>query len=225
MILRKPLFKLSQTPLQGSFFMVLYKSKSINFAMLKNYSIPKLILEAYQEKVSSKNTRDIGKFLQFVAEGYASKWLKDICELDNIGAENDENGNESTWDILVLLSLLRLQVKYRGGKQGKSGRPKLFLETTRRNSQKNSGAKSASGHVAYGSDEFDAALFVIPTSEYDFLNTEGLEVLVIPVNELVHPDHSDILLKNVPAFVMDKYKGKAKETLLELHNSKLLQNR
>ena len=34
-------------------------------------------------------------------------------------------------------------------------------------------------------------------ADYDFLNTEGLEVLVIPVNELVHPNHPDILLKNV----------------------------
>ena len=192
---------------------------------MRNYSIRELILEAYQEKVSAKNTRDIGKFLLFVAEGYARRWLKDICGLDNIGAENDENGNESTWDISLLESFLRLQVKYRGGTAGKSGRPKLYLETTRRNSQKNAGAKSASGHVAYGSDEFDAALFVIPTSDYDFLNTEGLEVLVIPVNELVHPDHPDILLKNVPASTMDKYRGKAKETLLALHNSKLLQNR
>ena len=139
---------------------------------MRNYSIQDLILEAYQEKVQENNIRDIGKFLQFVAEGYARRWLKEECGVNSEGAENDANGNESTWDILTEASV-RKQVKYRGGKQGKSGRPKLFLETTRRNSQKNAGAKSASGHVAYGSDEFDAALFVIPTADFDFMNTNG----------------------------------------------------
>tara|TARA_R100000152_G_C6761009_1_gene185088 strand:- start:996 stop:1556 length:561 start_codon:yes stop_codon:yes gene_type:complete len=185
---------------------------------MRNYGIQELISEAYQEKVSEKNTRDIGKFLQFVAEGYARRWLREVCDIENDGAENDEKGNEFTWDIITEGGL-RVQVKYRGGKQGKSGRPKLFLETTRRNSQKNAGAKSASGHVAYGSDEFDAALFVIPKDGFDYNNTDGLEVLVIPVAELVHPDHPDILLKNVPAVIMDKYRGKAKETILSLEHA------
>lgn len=191
---------------------------------MRNYSIQELILESYQEKVEQKNTRDIGKFLQFVAEGYARRWLKEECGISSESAENDANGNETTWDILTE-SNVRDQVKYRGGKQGKSGRPKLFLETTRRNSKKNAGAKSASGHVAYGSNEFDAALFVIPSKDFDFLNTNGFEVIVIPVNELVNPDHPEILLKNVPAVVMDKYRGKAKETVLELENAKRLHNR
>jgi len=38
---------------------------------MRNYSIQDLILEAYQEKVQDKNIREIGKFLQVVAEGYA----------------------------------------------------------------------------------------------------------------------------------------------------------
>ena len=185
---------------------------------MRNYSIQDLILEAYQEKVQDKNIRDIGKFLQVVAEGFASRWLKEEWGIDSEGAENDANGNESTWDILTEATV-RDQVKYRGGKQ-KSGRPKLFLETTRRNSQKNAGAKSASGHVAYGSDEFDAAIFVVPTSEFDFMNTNGFEVIAIPVGELVNPNHPDILLKNLPAAIMDKYRGKAKETVLSLENAK-----
>ena len=46
---------------------------------MRNYSIQELILESFQEKVEQKNTRDIGKFLQFVAEGYARRWLKEEC--------------------------------------------------------------------------------------------------------------------------------------------------
>ena len=190
---------------------------------MQNYSITDLILEAYQEKVDEENTRDIGKFLQFVAEGYARRWLKEECGVNSEGASNDEHGNETTWDILTEASV-RKQVKYRGGKQGKSSRPKLFLETTRRNSKKNAGAKSQSGHVAYGADEFDAALFVVPTESFDFHNTDGLEIIVIPVQELVNPDHPEILLKNVPAAIMDKYRGKAKETVLELENAKRVQS-
>jgi hypothetical protein len=191
---------------------------------MRNYSIQELILEAYQEKVNEKNTRDIGKFLQFVAEGYARRWLKEECGINSEGAKNDEKGNETTWDILTEAEV-RDQVKYRGGKQGKSGRPKLFLETTRRNSKKNAGAKSQSGHVAYGSDEFDVALFVIPKENFDFLNTEGFEVIAIPVQELVNPEHPDILLKNVPAAIMDKYRGKAKETVLAIEDAKRVYNR
>lgn len=191
---------------------------------MRNYSIQELILEAYQEKVNEKNTRDIGKFLQFVAEGYVRRWLKEECGINSEGAKNDEKGNETTWDILTEAEV-RDQVKYRGGKQGKSGRPKLFLETTRRNSKKNAGAKSQSGHVAYGSDEFDVALFVIPKEDFDFLNTEGFEVIAIPVQELVNPEHPDILLKNVPAAIMDKYRGKAKETVLAIEDAKRVYNR
>jgi len=179
---------------------------------MKNYSILELILESYQEKVEQKNTRDIGKFLQFVAEGYARRWLKEECGIDSSSAENDENGNETTWDILTENSI-RDQVKYRGGKTA-SGRPKLFLETTRRNSKKNAGAKSKSGHVAYGSNEFDIALFVVPSKDFDFLNTSGLEIIAIPAKELVDPNHPEILMKNVPASLMDRYLGKAKEIVL-----------
>lgn len=186
---------------------------------MKNYSITDLLLEAYYEKVNQKNTRDIGKFLQFVAEGYARRWLKEECGIDSSNAENDENGNETTWDILTEANV-RDQVKYRGGKQGKTNRPKLFLETTRRNSKKNAGAKSQSGHVAYGSDEFDVALFVVPSEDFDFLNTSGLEIIAIPAKELIDPNHPDILVKNVPAVVMDRYLGKAKEVVLSYEKCK-----
>jgi hypothetical protein len=115
---------------------------------------------------------------------------------------------------------VRNQVKYRGGKQGKGNRPKLFLETTRRNSIKNAGAKSQSGHVAYGSDEFDVALFVVPSKDFDFLNTLGLEIIAIPAKELVDPNHPDILVKNVPASMMDRYLGRAKEVVLSYEKRK-----
>lgn len=183
-----------------------------------NHNITELILEAYYEKVKEKNTRDIGKFLQFVAEGYAQRWLKEECGIDSSCAENDENGNETPWDILTKNSI-RHQVKYRGGKTP-SGRPKLFLETTRRNSTKNAGAKSQSGHVAYGSDEFDIALFVVPSKDFDFLNTSGLDIIAIPIKELIDPKHPEILVKNVPAKLMDRYLGKAKEIVLSYENSK-----
>jgi len=185
---------------------------------MNNYNIQDLILEAYQEKVEQKNTRDIGKFLQFVAEGYVRRWLKEECGIASTSAENDENGNETTWDILTENNI-RDQVKYRGGKS-QSGRPKLFLETTRRNSIKNAGAKSESGHVAYGSDEFDIALFVVPSKDFDFVNTGGLDIIAIPVKELIDPKHPDILVKNVSASLMDRYRGRAKEVVLAYENAK-----
>lgn len=179
---------------------------------MKNYNIHDLLFEAYHKKVNQKSIRDIGKILQFVAEGYAIHWLREECGIESSIVENDENGNEPTWDIITK-SGVRNQVKYRGGKTS-SNRPKLFLETTRRNSKKNAGAKSKSGHVAYGSDEFDIALFVVPSGDFDFLNTSGLEIIAIPVIELVDQNHPEILVKNVSAGVMDRYFGKAKEVVL-----------
>lgn len=186
---------------------------------MKDYSITNLILESYQEKVEENNTRDIGKFLQFVAEGYVRRWLLEECAIESDSSENDDMGNESTWDILTK-NKVRIQVKYRGGKS-QSGRPKLFLETTRRNSKKNSGAKSSSGHVAYSSDEFDLAIFVIPSTDFDFLNTSGLQIIAIPSENLIDPKHPEILVKNVPAKIMDRYLGKGKEVILEYENKHL----
>ena len=52
------------------------------------------------------------------------------------------------------------------------------------------------------------------------MNTDGFEVIAIPISELVNPNYPDILLKNVPAAIMDKYRGKARETVLALENAK-----
>jgi hypothetical protein len=196
---------------------------------MNNYNIENLIIQSFRKKIKQKNIRDIGKFLQFIAENYVQLWLKEECGIESTSAENDENGNETPWDILTKL-LLRLQVKYRGGKGNPTrkypnGRPKLFLETTRRNSQKNEGAKSESGHVAYGSDEFDIAIFVIPSEDFDFQNTEGLEILAIPAKELVNPKHPEILRKNVPAAIMDRYLGRAKEVILSYEHSQSVHSR
>jgi hypothetical protein len=187
------------------------------------YQISDLFLQCYRQKVEQKNTRDIGKFLQFIAEAYVRLWLKEECGIESTSAENDENGNETTWDILTAASV-RDQIKYRGGKGNPTknypnGRPKLFIETTRRNSVKNAGVKSASGHVAYGSDEFDVIIFVVPSNDFNFQTTSGLEVIAIPAKELVNPKHPEILLKNVPAAIMDRYLGKAKEVVLLYEHS------
>ena len=179
---------------------------------MKKYQIFELLNKAYKKKVKQKNIRDIGKFLQFVGEDYAQKWLDEECEIDSSCVENDEKGNEPTWDVLTKNGV-RIQVKYRGGKSA-SGRPKLFLETTRRNSAKNAGAKSSSGHVAYGSSEFDIALFVVPSHDFDYLDTSVLDIIAIPAEELINPKHPEILVKNVPASLMDRYLGKAKEVVL-----------
>ena len=60
---------------------------------MKKYQIFELLNKAYKKKVKQKNIRDIGKFLQFVGEDYAQKWLDEECEIDSSCVENDEKGN------------------------------------------------------------------------------------------------------------------------------------
>jgi hypothetical protein len=52
------------------------------------------------------------------------------------------------------------------------------------------------------------------------LNTSGLDIIAIPVKELIDPKHPEILVKNVPAKLMDRYLGKAKKIVLSYENSK-----
>lgn len=175
-------------------------------------NIINMLAEAYQNKVKVGDARDIGKFLQFIAEDYVRYVLTKDFNIGVSGVINDAYGNEPTWD-LITKNGVRIQVKYRGGKSS-SGRPNLFLETTRRNSQKNAGAKSSSGHVAYGSNEFDIAVFVIPTDKFDYKTTAGLRLLAIPADELVDPEYPNILCRRVSASLMDKYFALTEETLI-----------
>lgn len=183
-----------------------------------SYDVTNLLVESFKEKVSEESARDVGKILQFANEIFIRKWIKDFCGIDNDKVENDEFGNEPSWDINMYPSskrsrIVRVQAKFRGGKS-KSGMPTLHMENTRRVSKKNLGDASSSGHVAYSKDEFDVVVFTIPRE--DIFTTEHWEVLAIPTYELIDPKYPNYLCRRVSSALYKKYKGKAKEVLTSL---------
>jgi len=175
-------------------------------------SIVDLLIRSLEEKIEEGSARDIGKILQFANEIYVREYLTSIG-MNVSKCEEDEMGNEPSWDIESDTGL-RIQAKFRGGVSA-SGRPKLHTENTRRLSKKNQGAGGKSGHVAYSVDEFDVIVFTIP-GDYNTLDTENWEVLAIPASELEDPNNPGYIGKNVSAPVMDSYRGRAEEVLLGL---------
>lgn len=127
---------------------------------------------------------ELGKLFAPAAELFARDWINENtavqCELrPNRGKENNQGGYD-----LVTTKGKRVQVKLRSRT--------LHLENTRRNSEKNQGAASKSGHVAYSDNEFDVAVFVRPGSwsenePNDWHDTSKWEVLIIPTQALKDP--------------------------------------
>ena len=101
---------------------------------------------------------------------------------------------------------LRIQAKFRSSI--------LHLENTRRNSKKNLGAASTSGHVAYSLGECDVFCFTRPNGEYN--TTDKWEILAIPAAELEDPKNPGFIRRSIPKKIEKEWIGRAKEVLESL---------
>ena len=111
----------------------------------------------------------------------------------------------------------RIQVKLRSRT--------IHLENTRRNSVKNQGAASKSGHVAYSDNEFDLALFVRPGSwsenePNDWNDTSKWDLLAIPVQALKDPNNPGFIKRSVSKKLQRKYQNKAAQIIELVENIK-----
>ena len=113
----------------------------------------------------------------------------------------------------------RVQVKYRyvNGKTPFS--KQLHFETTRRNSKKNEGVASKSGHVSYSIDEFDYVASVIVHGAKDmtpiqYLNSlNDAKILLIKVSELEDPERKGCCLNSIPSKVLQNNQSNSLEIL------------
>jgi|15BtaG_2_1085339.scaffolds.fasta_scaffold13313_2 hypothetical protein len=167
------------------------------------------LVAAHRELVETKNTREIGKIRAAANEHLQQSWVDENTKLDvrrRVELSEDskllEDHNESGWDMICAHTQLRLQSKYRGGKTAGW----LHLEQTRRNSKKNQGKASASGHVVYRDDEFDVLVVTRPVQFSMECYKEDL--IVMPVEALKDPKNPGYLYKVVPKKVWSVWQKK-----------------
>ena len=169
---------------------------------MKNWS--EYLIEAYDQMVKTIETREIGKILAQPNEYMQKDWINANTTLkvhkDEGGNDSDKNG--SGYD-LISKNGLRIQSKFRSST--------FHLETTRRNSKKNQGAASTSGHVAYSVGEADVYCFTKPNGDYR--DPGKAEIIAIPEQALIDPKNPGFLRKSISKTIQKQWEGKSVETL------------
>lgn len=177
-----------------------------------------LLLHSFEKMLETSKPNELGKLFAHSAETFAKEWINENTSVNcydrpNLGVENNQGGYD-----LVTESGLRVQVKMRSRT--------LHLENTRRNSEKNKGAASKSGHVAYSDDEFDVAIFVRPGSwldnePSDWNDTSKWECLAVPVESLKDDSNPGFLKRNISKKVIHDFKDIGIETIEALETKNL----
>jgi hypothetical protein len=165
----------------------------------------KYIIAAHEDMVNNKDTRELGKIRAAAAEYLAKDWINKNTKISVVlgteGIHKDKNG--SGFDLFCEQNNTRIQVKYRGDT--------FHLETTRRNSDKNIGNASKTGHVAYSVDECDIFFFVVPN--YESANPEDSEFIAIPSSSLEDKKNPGFCVPRVSKKVIKEFKIKTVEVL------------
>jgi len=169
------------------------------------------------ELVEGNNTREFGKFVQQANEIAQQDWINKntglqpkrhteltSSDLEHIKLEHDHN--EGGWDMICMKTGIRIQSKYRGGQS-------IHLEQTRRVSDKNKGAASRSGHVAYSAGEFDVLVVTRPPGPAHSVDP-NTDFIIIPEKFLRDPKNPGFLFRCVPKSVEKEWANVDKAALL-----------
>lgn len=168
------------------------------------------ILKAHKNLMIENDTKEVGKIRQQANEYMQQAWINQHTSLQ-VSRQSELRGtpgydtNESSWDLIddrsAAPSLLKIQSKYRGGKSTSSA---FHMEQTRRNSHKNAGEASSSGHVSYSREEFDVALFTRPAKIVPEFNGDD-DLVAIPEYALRDPKRPGFLYRVVPMSVVRQW--------------------
>lgn len=175
--------------------------------MTTDYSWNKYIVDAHTQMMNENDTRELGKIRAAAAEYLAMDWINSNTKIkvqrgaEAVNGHSDKNG--SGYDLICEETGLRIQVKYRSGD--------FHLETTRRNSIKNIGNASQTGHVAYSVNECDVFLFVVPN--YNSSNPMDSEFIAIPSSALEDPNNPTYCVPRISKKLIGEYKNRASEVL------------
>ncbi len=186
------------------------------------------ILEAHKNLMIENDTKELGKIRQQANEYLQQSWINQNTSLQvtrqsELRGTPDYDSNESSWDLIddggEEPSFLTIQSKYRGGKSMSGA---FHMEQTRRNSKKNAGEASSSGHVTYSSEEFDVALFTRPAKITPQFNGND-DLIAIPEYALRDPKRPGFLYRSVPMAVVREWAAfPASKVLEDLRTKKKL---
>jgi len=166
---------------------------------------------AFGDMIRTSDTRELGKLLAIPSEYFQRDWINSKTDLSVSRREDVEDcdRNQSGYDLLSEGGL-RIQCKFRS--------KAIHLENTRRNSKKNQGAASISGHVQYSLGECDVFCFTRPNNNYE--DTREAHVLAIPAADLEDPKNPGFIRRSVPMSIAREYEGRAREVLENLEAQK-----
>lgn len=137
----------------------------------------------------TKQHRDIGKVLAYVAEIHVNQWLMSQCNrpIRSVVGESFDGVTDDDKPVV------RNQIKFRMGE--------WHFETTRRNSKKNAETNST-GHVAYREDEFDMVAIFKPGPTFGIT---GSTIRCVPVSALVNPKRPGQLVTRISSQIRNLY--------------------
>ena len=133
-------------------------------------------------------------------------------ELDDKCPYIDTTNNSPGFDIVVRNpndgKLLRIQSKLRQVQGMTDYSRQVHFETTRRHSQKNQGASSHTGHVAYSTDEFDYVMVSLINVKLDTSKRNNIDewsFSIIPIHELINQERG-CCVTTISSELLYKYK-------------------
>ena len=180
---------------------------------------------AHRNLINDGNTRELGKIRQHANEYAVQKWLNSESSWPWPVYRHEEMTEEqfgkldhncSGWDMLEPISWLRLQAKYRAGKNESN---RWHMEQTRRTSGNNSD-KAHNGQVRYQVGEFDVMIFTSPEVIRPDFSCEDL--IAIPSEELHDPKKPGFLVGRVPPRLVKEWRKRSAIEVLRVVREKVL---
>ncbi|MAH47317.1 hypothetical protein CMI37_15945 [Candidatus Pacearchaeota archaeon] len=186
------------------------------------------ITRAHRELIKESNTRELGKIRQHANEHAVQQWLDTEEEWKWPVYRHEEMTEEqfgqldhncAGWDILEPISGMRIQAKYRAGKNESN---RWHMEQTRRTTGSNT-EKSHNGQVRYEVGEFDVMVFTSPENITNIFSSDDL--IAIPTEELRDIKKPGFLVgRAAPKLVKKWRQRKAIEVIREVRDMIIRRN-
>lgn len=179
--------------------------------------------EYIQDFIEDATTMQFGKYFGHLVDGsfgedYVNERLRNAgsnvridTDLNRPDSNNDAGYDAELYDINNPEKRVRVQIKFRNQPSKYPTSGSLHFETTRRNSEKNSGKKSDTGHVAYSAEEFDVVLvFICHTQsnctgpDNDREDFDNWHLCAIDVDWVRDPETPDICQTTIPSSALQR---------------------
>jgi hypothetical protein len=172
------------------------------------------IIKSHEDLVANNNTQVTGKIRQEANEYVVQEWINTEFSVYRHSEITDSmvdkiDVNASGYDLLDPTTGLRIQAKYRAGKNKNN---RWHMEQTRRTGASNTQG-SMNGQVRYKDSEFDVIVFTSPTELSNDVTEE--DFITIPVSELKDPKKPGFLVGRVPSKLVDFWKQKGAMNVLK----------